>query len=263
MAGFSILCFLFAILIASFFINNDAVFAMSARSRLAPPSLQYLFGADNFGRNMLLRVIFGTRYSIAIGFGAVSFAVFFGVSLGSFAGYYGGRVEDLIMRASDVLSSIPGILLGMVIMTVLGHGLQNLIIAVGVSSIPGFIRITRASIISVRNQEFVEAALAVGIPNVRIIFTQVLTNGLSPIIVTTTGSLGMSILVASSLSFLGFGVPIATPEWGALIASGREFAGIAPWLMLFPGIFIMMTVLAFNLLGDGLRDALDPKLKTR
>ena len=261
MAGFILVCLLFAVFILSLFISFDAVSEMNIRTRFASPSLQLPFGADSFGRNMLLRVIYGTRYTVAIGFGSVGLAAVFGVSLGCFAGYYGGKVEDVIMRFSDVLASIPGMLLGMVIMTVLGAGLQNLVVAVGISSIPNYIRITRASVLNVRNQEFIEAAHAIGISNTRIIFTQVLTNGLSPIIVTTTGSLGVSILTASSLSFLGFGVPVATPEWGAMIAAAREFSLVAPWVMLFPGLFIMITVLAFNLIGDGLRDALDPKLK--
>jgi peptide/nickel transport system permease protein len=154
-------------------------------------------------------------------------------------------------------------LLGMVIVTVMGQSLPNLIIAVGITAVPVFIRITRASVISVRNQEFVEAARAIGMPHIRIIFTQVLPNGLSPIIVTFTSSLGISIIVAASLSFLGFGIPVPEPEWGALISAGRNYIRTSPHLMTFPGLFIMITVLAFNLLGDGLRDALDPKLKRR
>ena len=261
MAGLVIVILLFIIMICSLFIKYEAVTASSAANRLRPPSLQLPFGADNLGRNMFLRTIYGTRYTIVIGFGAAGIATILGVILGSIAGYYGGITDDIIMRASDVLASIPGMLLGMVIVTVLGQSLRNLIIAVGVTAIPVFIRITRASILSLRNQEFVEAARAIGLPNIRIIFTQVLPNGLSPIIVTFTASLGLSIIVAASLSFLGFGVPVPTPEWGALVSAGRNYIRTSPFLMTFPGLFIMITVLAFNLLGDGLRDALDPKLK--
>jgi len=260
-AGFIILGVICLAFIVSLFISFESITAMNAQQRFAAPSWQLPFGADDFGRNVFLRVIYGTRYTLAIGFGAVALATVFGVTLGCFAGYYGGIVEDIIMRVSDVLSSIPGMLLGMVIMTVLGQSLRNLIVAVGVQSIPIYLRMTRASILTVRNNEFVEASRAIGFSNIRIIFTQVLPNGLSPIIVTITASLGISIIVAASLSYLSFGVPVPHPEWGALISTTKEFARRAPFLLTFPGLSIMITVLAFNLIGDGLRDALDPKLK--
>ena len=261
MVGLIIICLLLLTFLGSLFISFEAVTESHVSDRFSPPGLKYLFGTDNSGRDLFLRTIYGTRYSIAIGFGGVLISMFFGVTSGAFAGYYGGKVEDLIMRASDVLSSIPAMLMGMVIVTVLGASLPNLIIAVGVTGIPIFIRITRASTLTVRNNEYIEAARSIGLSNIRIIFTQVLPNGLSPVIVTVSASLGIAIIVASSLSYLGFGVPVPHPEWGSLIAAGREYARPAPYLMTFPGLFIMITVLAFNLLGDGLRDALDPKLK--
>jgi len=261
MAGMVIFALLVVAFFASMLISWESITVMNARARFASPGSQFLFGADAFGRDLFLRVIYGTRYTMAIGLGSVALAAILGVTAGCFAGYYGGKTDDVIMRCSDVLASIPGMLLGMVIMTMLGPSLRNLIIAVGVQAIPIYIRITRASILTVRNNEFVEAARAIGLSNIRIVFTQVLPNGLSPIIVTITASLGLAIIVASSLSFLGFGVPVPHPEWGALISEAKEFARIAPHLMLFPGLFIMIVVLAFNLLGDGLRDALDPKLK--
>jgi len=260
-AGLIILSLLFLILLVSLFISFESVTATSSANRFKPPSWEFPFGADNLGRNLFLRTIYGTRYSIIIGFGAVGLATALGVVLGSLAGYYSGLLDDFIMRISDVIASIPGMLLGMVIVTVLGQSLIILIFAVGITAVPVFIRITRASILSIRDNEFVEAARAIGIPNIRIIFTQVLPNGLSPVIVTVTASLGMSIIVAASLSFLGFGVPVPHPEWGALVSAGREYARTAPWLMAFPGVAIMIVVLGFNLLGDGLRDALDPKMK--
>ena len=263
MAGLILTGVLFLIFIVSLFISFDSVTASNILYRFTPPNAQFLFGTDNMGRDLFLRTIFGTRYSIAVAFGASTVAAFFGILLGSIAGFYGKTADEIIMRFSDILASIPGLLLGMVIVVVLGNSLTNLIIAVGVAAIPIFLRITRASILTVRNQEFVEAAKATGISNLRILFTQVLPNGLAPIIVTFTLGLGMSIMVGASLSFLGFGVPVPTPEWGALISGGREFVHAAPWLMVFPGIFIMITVLAFNLLGDGLRDALDPKMKRK
>ena len=261
MAGLIIIAALFLTAIVSLPISYESVTEINAMARFHTPSREYLFGTDNMGRDMFLRTIYGTRYSIVIAFGATGIATVLGVILGSLAGYFGKVADEVIMRASDVLASIPGLLLGMVIVTVLGQSLQNLIIAVGITTIPIFIRITRASILTVRSQEFVEAARAIGLSNIRIIFAQVLPNGLSPIIVTFTASLGLSIIVAASLSFLGFGVPVPTPEWGSLVSAGRDFIRTSPHLTTFPGLFIMITVLAFNLLGDGLRDALDPKLK--
>ena len=263
MAGLIILAAVVLTFLSSLFISFEAITAINMQGRLAPPSLQHPFGTDNLGRDLFLRVIYGTRYSLVIGFGATAIQMLFGVSLGAIAGFYGGKIDDILMRVSDTLASIPGMLLGIVIVTVLGQTLPNLIVAVGVTGIPIYMRITRASILSVRNQEFVEAARAVGLSNGRIIFRQVLPNGLAPILVTMTTSLGVMILVASGLSFLGFGVPVPHPEWGALIAGGRDFIRQAPWLTTFPGIFIMITVLSFNLIGDGLRDALDPKYRRR
>jgi len=261
LTGLIIIGVLVSMFIVSLFMSLETVNARDFQIRLTPPNWQHLFGTDGMGRDALLRVIYGTRYTLAIGFGASIIGGFFGIFLGSMSGYYGGKIDDLIMRFSDVLASIPGMLLGMVIITVLGQNLQNLIIAVGVSGIPIYIRISRASILTLRNSEYLEAAKAIGLSNLRIIFSQALPNGLSPIIVAFSVNFGMTIIVAASLSFLGFGVPVPHPEWGTMIAMGREFMRSAPWLTTFPGIFIMLTVLAFNLLGDGLRDALDPKLK--
>jgi len=259
--GLIIVILLFLTFLGSLFISYDSVTSTNPVNRFKPPDQEYPFGGDNLGRNTFLRTIYGTRYSIVIGFGSVAIAMILGVSLGSIAGYYGGITDDIIMRASDILASIPGLLLGIVIVSVMGQSLRNLIIATGITAVPAFIRITRASVLTVRNNEFVEAARAIGIPNPRIIFTQVLPNGLSPVFVAFTASLGISIIVAASLSFLGFGIPVPQPEWGALISTGRNYIRVAPWLTTFPGLFIMVTVLAFNLIGDGLRDALDPKLK--
>jgi peptide/nickel transport system permease protein len=261
MAGLIILALMIIAFLCSLFISWESITTINARARFTRPNAQYLFGTDENGRDLFLRVIYGSRYTLAIGVGSVAFATIFGVTAGCFAGYYGGRTDDIIMRCSDVIASIPGLLLGMVVVTVLGQSLQNLIIAVGVQAIPIYLRMARASVLTVRNNEFVEAARAIGLSNVRIIFTQVLPNGLAPIFVTISASLGISIIVASSLSYLGFGVPVPHPEWGAIIAGGKEFARHSSYIMTFPGIFIMLTVLAFNLLGDGLRDALDPKMK--
>ena len=260
-AGLIIITSLIIVLIITLFISFDTVIDANMRARLTSPGREFPFGTDHMGRNMFLRVIYGTRYSLGIGLGAATVQAFIGVILGTIAGYYGKLADEIIMRFSDALASIPSMLLGMVIVTALGQSFQNLIIAVAIPGIPVYIRITRASILSLKGHEFVEASRAIGLSNINIMFKQVLPNGLAPIIVTFTTSLGITILVAASLSFLGFGVPVPHPEWGALIAGGREFIRVAPWITTFPGLFIMITVLAFNLLGDGLRDALDPKLK--
>ena len=261
MAGLFILAFVALVAIASLFMPFNWVNASNVMDNYAPPSLKYLFGTDNMGRDLFLRVIYGSRYSLVIGFGAMLFSAISGTALGATAGYFGGKTDNVIMRVCDVLASIPGLMLGMVIMVVLGMNMMNLIIAVGVGGAPHFIRVARASILTVRSNEYVEASRAIGFGDLRIILTQVLPNGLSPILVQATMSIGFSIMVSASLSFLGFGVPPPAPEWGALISTGRQAARTAPWLMAFPGIAIMITILGFNLLGDGLRDALDPKLK--
>lgn len=260
--GMIVLLILVLCMVYSFiFIDYEQVTAMNASERFMAPCLKHPFGTDDLGRDLLLRTLYGTRYSLAVGFGAIFLALVVGVILGALAGYFGGLFDDLLMRASDILASIPPTLLGMVIVTVLGQSLTNLLIAVGVTTVPIFMRITRASVMTVSGNEFVESARAIGMSNVRIIFTQVLPNGLSPIIVMATSRVGQAIIEAAGLSFLGFGVPVPTPEWGALISAGRNYIKLAPYISLFPGLFIMITVLACNLLGDGLRDALDPKLK--
>ena len=261
MAGFIILAFLILIALGSLFMSYDSIAKSNVSIQFSSSSWKYPFGTDNMGRNAFLRVLYGSRYSLVIGFSAVMFSAIVGVTLGSIAAYYGGKTENIIMRASDVLASLPGLLLGMVIMVMLGRKMQNLIIAVGVAGIPHFIRMSRASILTVKGNEYVEAARATGFSDLRIIATQVLPNGLSPIIVQVTALIGLNIIFAASLSFLGFGIPPPIPEWGALVSAGREYIRTAPWLMTYPGLFIMITVLGFNLLGDGLRDALDPKLK--
>ena len=263
LAGLIILCLIFIMFIGSFFISYQSMTAVNARNRFAPPSLEYPFGTDNLGRNMFLRLVYGTRYSIFIGFGAVLLGLTLGLLLGCLAGFYGGMYEHIIMRACDVLASVPGILSAMVIMMAFGQSVGNLIFAMGFMSTTGYARISRASVLRVRGEEYVEAARAIGISNFRIIFTQVLPNGMAPLIITVTTSLGGTILGASGLSFIGFGVPPPAPEWGGLLASGRSYLTSAPWITVFPGIAIMLIVLGFSMLGDGLRDALDPKLKGR
>jgi len=260
-AGLCIIGALLIILLLSFLIDYSAVTKTDLTNRFLPPSWEHPFGTDDMGRDLFLRVIYGTRYSLSIGFGATALAAFAGVCIGSVAGYYGGFVDDLIMRLTDILASVPAMLLGMVIVSILGGSVPNLIFAIGICSVQYYIRITRASFLAIRGQEYVEAAKLIGMSDVKIIFTQILPNAFSPVIVTFTATIGIAILVAASLSFIGLGVSVPMPEWGALVSSGRNVLRTAPYLSTFPGIFIMVTVLAFNILGDGLRDALDPKLK--
>jgi len=262
MVGFIIVVLiLLTALYAFLFIDYDSVTAMNPSERMQKPSLQHPFGTDDSGRDMFLRVIYGSQYSVIIGIGSVAIALFAGLILGAVAGYYGDLVDDIITRISDILASIPATLLGMVIVTVLGQSLVNLVIAVSVTAVPAFIRMSRSSVMTVRGQEFVEAAKAIGMKNTKIIFKQVVPNGLSPLIVTTTARMGAAIIEAAGLSFLGFGVPVPRPEWGALVSAGRMYIRASSYLTFFPGLMIMIVVLAFNLMGDGLRDALDPKLK--
>ncbi len=230
-------------------------------NRFKTPSFAHPFGTDEFGRDILLRVIYGSRYSLAVAFGAVGFGLIGGIFLGGIAGFAGGRVEDLLMRITDVLASIPGLLLGMVIVTLLGPGVANLLLAIGFSSIPMFSRMTRAAVLTVKGNEYVEAARAIGMSPFKILFTQVLPNCTSPLIVAATSRMASAVLSAAALSFLGFGVAMPTPEWGAMISGSRAFLTIASYTAFFPGLFIMAMTFACALIGDGLRDALDPRLK--
>lgn len=225
------------------------------------PNKEFLLGTDQNGRDILSRIIYGARISLQVGFISVAISATIGGVLGAVAGYYGDKIDNIIMRLMDVLMAIPNVLLAMVIATTLGPGLRNLMIAVGISSVPSFARIIRASILSVKEQEFVEAARLVGCSDARIIFRHLIPNVLAPIIVQVTLSMALAILSASTLSFLGLGIQPPVPEWGAMLASGRNYIMDYWHLVTFPGIAIVIVILALNLLGDGLRDALDPRMK--
>lgn len=241
--------------------DRDIV-AQNIRERLQGPSLRHPFGTDEYGRDIMARVIWGTRYSLPIGFIATIVAILLGVTMGAVAGYYGGWVENVLMRFGDIFASIPHILLAIVVVSVLGQSATNLMIAVGITSTPAFIRVARAAVLTVRNQEYVEAARAIGMKNWKIILKHIIPNALSPIVVQTTLRVGSAIISASALSFLGLGIPAPAPEWGTMLSAGRKFIRDYSYMTLFPGLAIMVTVLALNMLGDGLRDAMDPKMKS-
>ena len=225
------------------------------------PSLQHLAGTDELGRDIFSRILYGGRVSLTIGIISVGIGLIFGGSLGVIAASYGGVTETVIMRVIDVLMAIPSIILSISICAALGSGIVNTMIAVGISSIPTYARVFRSSVISEKSKEYIEAARAVGAGNARIILKHILPNSIAPVIVQASLGVAQAITTAASLSFIGLGIQPPNPEWGALLSSGRQYIRDFPHMVVYPGIAIMLTVLALNLIGDGLRDALDPRLK--
>jgi peptide/nickel transport system permease protein len=232
-----------------------------AESRF-PPSLQHPFGTDRLGRDMFRRIIHGTRVSLLIGFVVVFASGSVGTLLGLSAGYFGKTIDTIVMRLMDILLAFPAILLAIAIVAVRGPGLVNTMIAVAVVGVPGYARVVRSVVLSVRERDYVDAARMIGVNNARIMFVHILPNSLSPIIVQMTLGVGGAILFAAALGFLGLGVQPPIPEWGAMISDSIPFLRQSPHMVFFPGMAIMITVLGFNLLGDGLRDALDPQLRS-
>lgn len=228
---------------------------------LQAPSGDHILGVDELGRDIFSRIIYGARVSLVVGVEAVSLALFFGIALGASAGFYGGKVDTAIMGVMDVMLSFPSILLAIAFMTVLGRGIDKAIIAIGIVSIPQYARIVRGSVLSVRENVYVTAARAIGNNDRRLILVHILPNVLAPIIVRSTIGISEAILEAAALGFLGLGVMPPTAEWGTMLGAGRQTIFNAPHIVTFPGLAITLTVMAFNLLGDGLRDVLDPRLK--
>jgi len=229
--------------------------------KFQPPSLRHLCGTDNLGRDIFTRILYGGRISLMIGFVSTLFSALVGIVIGLFAGFYGGKTDNIVMRILDIIMSIPSILLAITIAAALGTGVNSAILAIGIASIPIFARLTRAPIIQLKNQEYIEAARAISASKVRIMFRHLLPNILSPLIVQITINVALSIMLAAGLSFLGMGVQPPNPEWGAIITSSKVYIIDHSYMVTMPGIAMALTVIALNLFGDGLRDCLDPRLK--
>ena len=240
---------------------DTQILGMNPRARLLKPSLEHPFGTDAMGREVIARVVYGARYSFLIGFGAAAISAIVGIPLGAIAAYAGGKTENIIMRLVELLLMIPNMLLTIVIVAITGINLRNLVFCFGIATIPHFARNARAAVMTVMGNEYIEAAKALGVKDGTIILTHILPNALSPILVQATSRIGGCIVGAAGFSFLGLGVPVPTPEWGSMLSDSKQYMREYPHLVLFPGLAIFITVLAVNLIGDGLRDALDPKLK--
>lgn len=258
------LCIFSIILIAIMFADVIAPYGINDQDpgkRFIAPCSEYLMGTDNYGRDIFSRILHGGKVTLSAGLAATLLTATIGITLGSIAGYFGHRTDNLIMRFLDILMAMPALLLAITIAATLGSGLTNAMIAVGIANSPGLARLTRSQVLGIKSQEFIEAAHSINASNKRIIALHVLPNALSPIIISVTMNIAGSILAVSTLSFLGLGVQPPSPEWGAMLSQGREFLRDYWWITTCPGVMIMLCVFSLNVLGDGLRDALDPKLK--
>ena len=246
-------------LFAPYFAPYDPI-QISMEGRKSP-NVDHIFGTDRLGRDILSRIIYGTKYSLSIGIISVSIGLIFGTTMGVLSAYYGGLVDTIIMRFIDALLAFPGILLALVVIAVLGPGLFNVMLAVGISTVPEYARLARGKVLSVMQLEYIEAIHSIGGSNIRVILKHILPNISAPITILATLQVGNAILVGSGLSFLGMGAQPPTPEWGLMTAEGRNFMSQAWWISTFPGIAILITVISINQFGDGLREAFDPHLK--
>ncbi|AHL70690.1 ABC transporter permease [Bacillus altitudinis] len=247
---------IFAPLIAPYGINEQ-----SLGERFSAPSAAHWFGTDDFGRDIFSRVVYGARISLWVGFFSVLGSVILGTLLGLMAGYGGRLLDAVISRLFDILLAFPSILLAIAIVSILGPSLQNALIAIAIINVPTFGRLVRSKVLSIKQEEYVLAAKAVGMSHCRIVLRHILPNSMVPVIVQATLAIGTAIIEAAALGFLGLGAQAPSPEWGKMLADARPYLVQAPWTLFFPGIAIMLTVLGFNLMGDGLRDTLDPKMK--
>jgi len=263
LVGLTLLTILVSVAIFADVIANyeEKAITQNIRQRLQPPGGDYLFGTDHLGRDLFARIIHGARISISLGILTICISVSVGAIIGAVSGYYGGILDNVLMRIMDVIIAVPNILMAISIVAALGPGLINILIAMSVAMVPNFARVVRASIMSILGQEFIEAAKACGTRDRRIIFRHIIPNAIGPIIVQGTLSMANTILAISALSFVGLGIEPPIPEWGAMLSEGRFQMRNHPYLVVIPGLAIMSAVMALNLIGDGLRDALDPKLK--
>ncbi|MBD3295913.1 MAG: ABC transporter permease subunit [Candidatus Omnitrophica bacterium] len=253
-----------AALLAPHFTGYDPLaMELSPEQRLQGPSFEHPFGTDNLGRDVFSRMLYGARISLSVGFIAVTISVVTGVVLGGISGYFGGKVDTLIMRFVEVMYCFPTFFLIMMVITFLGPGIFNVMVVIGLTSWPGLCRLVRAEFLSLQTRDYVSAARVQGVSDIRIIFRHILPNAMGPVYVSATLSVGAAILVESALSFLGLGVQIPVPSWGNILTSGKNYIDHAWWLTLFPGVAILLTVLSFNLIGEGIRESMDPRLRRR
>ncbi len=249
-----------AAILAPWIAPFDPVRDADLNDYLRPPGAPFLLGTDTFGRDVLSRIVYGARISLGVGMVVQASALILGVTLGLLSGFYGGRVDHLIMRLAEVVFAFPGLLFAIAIMAVIGPSLYNVFLALGLVSWTSLARVVRGQVLSIREQEYVEAARGLGASNTRIILRHILPNIVSPVIILVTLGLGGAILAEASLSFLGLGAQPPTPSWGSMLSTGRDYLLQAPWLSVYPGMAIFLTVMGFNLLGDGMRDLLDPRM---
>ncbi len=260
-AGMAIVLLFILLAIFAPLITKEGINEQDIVNRLQPPSGEHWLGTDDFGRDIFSRVIYGARVSLWVGFSSVVGSIVVGCLLGIIAGYYGRWVDTIISRFFDIMLAFPSILLAIAIVAVLGPSLRNALIAIAIINVPNFGRLIRSKVLSVKEEEYITSAKAVGLRDVRILFSHILPNSMAPVIVQGTLAIATAILEAAALGFLGLGAQPPTPEWGKMLADSKNYLQSAPWTMIFPGLAIMLTVLGFNLMGDGLRDAMDPKMK--
>ena len=260
-AGLGIVVFFIIIAILAPVISPYSYKEQVLSDRMLAPSSEHWFGTDDFGRDIFSRILYGSRISLWVGFFSVLGSVVFGTMLGIVAGYYGRWVDAIISRIFDIMLAFPSILLAIAVVAILGPSLKNALIAIAVINIPNFGRLVRSKVLSVKQEEYIMAARAVGMRDTRILISHILPNSISPVIVQATLAIATAIIEAAALGFLGMGAQAPTPEWGKMLADSKNYVTQAPWTLFFPGIAIMLTVLGFNLMGDGLRDILDPKMK--
>lgn len=261
MAGVIFIVLIIALSFLSPYILKYDYATIDFNVRYATPDWEHPFGCDQYGRDILSRVLYGARYTLSIGLLSTIFAAVIGIILGAAAGFFGGVVDSAIMRFLDIFQAFPQLLMAMTLVAILGTGLDRCILALGISGIPGYARMTRANILNIRNEEYIEAATSIKCSTWRIIIKHVIPNVLSPLIISMAMGIASSGLAASALSFIGLGIQSPLPEWGAMLADCRDYIRQYPHMIIIPGLFIVMTVLSFNLIGDALRDALDPKLR--